>query len=251
MSAQFAEPVDPWLGPMQTALCDRFDTVIEAAPTHPGLMALGLPWSGRDAHAETMQHARYRATLIAIACDRGEGSVSLDERADVSYRIAPDDALRLAEGLAGAARIALAAGATTVSTLYPDRLEITAAGATPEALDAFAAELRRRAEKRTPLSLFSAHQMGTARMGATPTGSASNGAGRAGATSAPQAGVIDPEGRVYGVEGLLVTDASAFPTASGVNPMLTIMALAHRATRALIARRSATTSSGSPARSRS
>jgi choline dehydrogenase-like flavoprotein len=238
ISAQFAQPVEPWLGPMQTAVCDRFDTVIEAAPTHPGLMALGLPWSGRDAHAETMSGARYRATLIAIARDRGDGSVGLDERADVSYRIAADDALRLAEGLAGAARIALAAGATTVSTLYPDRLEITAAEATPEALDAFDAELRRRAEKRMPLSLFSAHQMGTARMGT-------------GAISARQAGVIDPDGRVYGVEGLLVTDASAFPTASGVNPMLTVMALAHRATRALIARRGATASSGSPARSRS
>jgi choline dehydrogenase-like flavoprotein len=232
ISAQFAEPVEPWLGPMQTALCDRFDTVIEAAPTHPGIMAMGLAWSGRDAHADTMSDARYRATLIAIARDRGEGTVSLDGRDDVAYRIAPDDALRLAEGLAGAARIALAAGATRVSTLYRDRYELTAEEATPKALDAFEAELRRRAERRVPLSLFSAHQMGTARMGAT-AGDGSAGAEQA---HAGQAGVIDPDGRVYGVDGLLVADASAFPTASGVNPMLTVMALAHRATSALLAR---------------
>jgi choline dehydrogenase-like flavoprotein len=42
-----------------------------------------------------------------------------------------------------------------------------------------------------------------------------------------------------------------FPSASGVNPMLTIMALAHRAVSALIERRAATSSSGSLARSRS
>jgi hypothetical protein len=106
----------------------------------------------------------------------------------------------------------------------------------------FERELHRRAEARTPIALFSAHQMGTARMGASPADPS---------TGSGQAGAIDAEGRVYGVEGLVVTDASAFPTASGVNPMLTIMALSHRATRALIARRAATSTSDSPARSRS
>jgi choline dehydrogenase-like flavoprotein len=33
---------------------------------------------------------------------------------------------------------------------------------------------------------------------------------------------------VYGVEGLFIADASGFPTASGVNPMLSVMALAYR-----------------------
>jgi choline dehydrogenase-like flavoprotein len=256
LSAEFAEPIDPWLGVMQSALCDRyadmdpstssgqagFGTVIEAAPTHPGLMAQGLNWTGREAHAETMTRARYRATLISLTRDRGEGSVGLDERADASYRIDAADAQRLATGLAAAARISFAAGAISVSTLYPDGLQLTAAEATPEGLDAFERELKRRAERRVPLALFSAHQMGTARMGAAPNDSPS-GPG--------QAGVIDPDGRVFGVEGLYVADASAFPSASGVNPMLTIMALAHRATSALIARRGASASSGSPARTRS
>jgi choline dehydrogenase-like flavoprotein len=58
--------------------------------------------------------------------------------------------------------------------------------------------------------LFSAHQMGTCRIGRDP-----------------HVAVCDGTGQVFGVRGLYVADASAFPASSGVNPMLTIMALAH------------------------
>jgi choline dehydrogenase-like flavoprotein len=40
--------------------------------------------------------------------------------------------------------------------------------------------------------------------------------------------VVDPLGRVWGYDNLLVVDGSLFPQASGVNPMLTIMAMARR-----------------------
>jgi choline dehydrogenase-like flavoprotein len=61
------------------------------------------------------------------------------------------------------------------------------------------------------MRLFSAHQMGTCRMGADP------------ATS-----VASPTGELHDTPGVWIGDASAFPTASGTNPMITIMALAHR-----------------------
>lgn len=60
----------------------------------------------------------------------------------------------------------------------------------------------------------SAHQMGTCRMSSSEHG-------RAGEPP----GVVDPKGKVWRVEGLYVADASVFPSASGVNPMVTNMAV--------------------------
>ena len=65
--------------------------------------------------------------------------------------------------------------------------------------------------------LFSAHQMGTCRMGADP-----------------QTSVANPYGELHDTPGVWIGDASAFPTASGTNPMITIMALAHRTGEAIL-----------------
>lgn len=35
-------------------------------------------------------------------------------------------------------------------------------------------------------------------------------------------------GQVHGVDGLFIAGATGFPTASGANPMLSVMALAYR-----------------------
>jgi cholesterol oxidase len=47
--------------------------------------------------------------------------------------------------------------------------------------------------------------------------------------SGPDTGVIDPENRVFGYRNLLVCDGSAVPANPGVNPSLTITAMAERA----------------------
>ena len=63
----------------------------------------------------------------------------------------------------------------------------------------------------------SAHQMGTCRM-----------------SSHVGDGVVDPRGRVWGTEDLVVADASVFPSASGVNPMVTNMAISDWIARCLV-----------------
>ena len=66
--------------------------------------------------------------------------------------------------------------------------------------------------------MFSAHQMGTCRMGKDPKTS-----------------VAGPFGELHDTPGVWIGDASAFPTASGVNPMLSVMGLAHRTAEAIAA----------------
>jgi choline dehydrogenase-like flavoprotein len=47
--------------------------------------------------------------------------------------------------------------------------------------------------------------------------------------------VADPTGQLHDTPGVWIGDASAFPTSSGTNPMITIMALARRTAEAMLA----------------
>jgi len=51
----------------------------------------------------------------------------------------------------------------------------------------------------------------------------------------PQTSVADPNGQLHDTPGVWIGDGSAFPTSSGTNPMLTILALADRTADKLIA----------------
>lgn len=227
-SATFDEPVESWLGPMQSAYSDAFSyrqgnygAKIEVAPSHPGMAASGTPWRGAAAHAAVMDEMRNSATLIAIARDRDPGRISLDDEAAIDYRLSAFDGANLLAGLAGAVDIAFAAGARRVRTLHVRPIEIPRETWNARARDELAERLRRIGIAPLRQPLFSAHQMGTAPMGGDPSTS-----------------VVDAAGRVHGVAGLLVADASLFPQASGVNPMLTIMAMARRVALVHVASRS-------------
>ena len=58
--------------------------------------------------------------------------------------------------------------------------------------------------------------------------------------SDPSTGVVDPRNRIFGYEGLYVCDGAAIPANPGVNPSLTITALAERAMAAIPAKDGAT-----------
>jgi len=116
----------------------------------------------------------------------------------------------LRRALAGAAELLEAAGAREIWAPVARWIRYRPGG--PRAREEWLARLDAAGWGANQLLLVTFHQMASCRMGASARSS-----------------VVDPEHRVWGVRGLYVADASVFPTASGVNPMLTIMAIAHRA----------------------
>ncbi|MEO5903785.1 MAG: GMC family oxidoreductase [Gemmatimonadaceae bacterium] len=223
IGALFPQRIAAWYGPPQTVVCNQFASLrdgygfrIETAPAHPGLLALATPWTGARSHRKQMQTSANKALLIVLVRDRSTGTVTIDGngRPQIDYKPGTGEKAMLREGMSQASRILHAAGAEGIQTLHTIPLSM---GSTGEASTNHSADIESlcSAIARSPagdnhLALFSAHQMGTCRMGRD----------RASA-------VCDANGEVFGASGLFIGDASAFPGSSGVNPMITIMALAH------------------------
>jgi choline dehydrogenase-like flavoprotein len=243
IAARLAEPVEMWHGVTQAANSAQFALpgpaasdgpgpahggfLIETAPGHPGLIALAFPWESRAAAARLMAAIRYFSPLIAIVADRDHGRLgqSRHGHARVEYRISRRDADSARRALVEMARLARAGGAEAILALGTPPAWWSAAGASSSRTwRSYLEHLSRFDFRPNRGTLFSAHQMGTARAGAEPG-------------SHP----CDPQGRVRAdrlgiiVRGLYVADTSLFPTASGVNPMVSVMLLAARTSRTVLA----------------
>jgi choline dehydrogenase-like flavoprotein len=214
----------PWWGPPQAAVCDQFADledpspfVIEATHFAPGLFAAAASAMPAADHKAFMAGMNSAAVLIAILGDQGAGRVVLDDHGEplISYPLNdPRDSAGLRRALAELARVHAAAGAREIHGL--------ARGSRPwrrgQAVESFVLELQTAALGAAGHPLFSAHQMGTARMGLDPASS-----------------VASPRGELHDTPGVWIGDTSAFPTALGTNPMVTCMALARRTADAIAA----------------
>ncbi len=211
-----------WSGVPQSVLGDAFAEIegaygfrIECPQGYPGILAASFPWWGSRAHREWMSEVRHAAPFIAIVRDRGDGRITIDRDGEpvIDYACADLERRLLTRAMVECARIHIAAGARRVFTLHTPPL-VYDGGPIEPFLDAIGT----RGVAANRVTLFSAHQMGSCRIGASAADS-----------------VADPDGQVRGARGLFVTDASAFPSAAGVNPMLTVMALARRTASRMVA----------------
>ena len=235
VGALMDEPVDMWRGTMQAIRSLQFGQdeaahrryVVESAPGHPGLLALVLPWEGSALHARLMARARQFSPLIAVTRDGGEGRTRLTRagRVRIDYDLDELGRATLRHALVSMARLARAGGARDILAVGMPLARHRVAG--PGETQEFAAfEERLRTMDFAPHrgTFASAHQMGTIRMGADPGSHPADERGRVRA---------DSRGRI--VAGLYVADASTFPTGLGLNPMLSVMAMARRVSRTVLA----------------
>jgi choline dehydrogenase-like flavoprotein len=222
----FEHRIAAWEGAPQSIVCNEFAGLrngygfrLETAPAHPGLIGLSTPWTGARSHREEMQMSARAALIIVLVRDKSGGRVTIDKagRPVIDYRPGTGEQAMIREGLVRGARAMDAAGALGVHTVHTRPLAVGdgAPGAQRFAdIEGLCAAIYRSRVTDNHLGLFSAHQMGTCRMGRNSS-----------------AAVCDERGEVFGVRGLFIADASAFPGSSGVNPMISVMALADHTAR--------------------
>lgn len=171
----------------------------------PEALAAGVAGFG-EVHKETMSRIARLGAFAATIREETTGSVQTSRRRrarSVRYRLREADRRQILRAMGVASELAFAAGAEEV---YPAIRSMPRLSAPDEA--------RALPEARTPLRdirLEGWHPIGTARM-----------------SDDPERGVTDSHGRLHGLRDLYVADASLFPTSTGPNPQLTVMALSLR-----------------------
>ena len=223
LTGRYDAPQNPWQGPIQSALVDEFadpaakgedasGILIECIASQVGATAATLPWNGAAEHKRRMASMSHMAALVAIIADHGSGRITIDGGGNAVHHYPADDPRDQAawyKGLGLLARMHEAAGASEIWPLTPAAPTMT--WRRGDDLDAAI-----RSWQQVPLGygghyLGSAHQMGGARIGTDPLTS-----------------VAKPSGELHDVSGVWIGDTSVFPTALGVNPMVTCMAMARR-----------------------
>ncbi len=216
MAGTFSRPIRPFYGAPQSVACHHFaergpgkvSFFLEASPAQPVLAATALGGFGAEQEEQMSQLARTSA-LIALAVDgflpeEKGGTVSLrsDGRVRLDYPIRPEVWEALREGSKALARVHLAAGAEVVRSFHEDPVVIRS--------EADVALLDRAPWEPLRVAVFSAHPMGGCPMGRDPEKS-----------------VVDARLRVHWLDNVWIADGSVFPTALGVNPMESILGIAH------------------------
>ncbi len=212
-------PVQGWSGVIMSRYIPQFNNLdgigygvtLETAPVHPGIAALAFSWSNGEQHKRIMQRLANLSNIIIITRDRGSGHIALDSHGQpiLHYELSSYDKPHLMQGIVESLKIHRAAGAieiggphTTSRVYVPAQDNVN--------FEDYLQSVQAAGLRKNTFALLSAHQMSSCRMGANPA-----------------YGALDPMGETFEVRNLFVADGSALPTATGVNPMLTIMGVSH------------------------
>jgi choline dehydrogenase-like flavoprotein len=206
--ALFDDRVDQTQGIPQGYTIDHFadeGLMFEGGSLPFDVAAVGVPWTGRR-FVELMERFPYLATFGFMIQDtsRGEVREGFGGSPLVIYNMNKRDTALMQRGVELLCEVFQAAGARRVLPLAAGCDEVS----TPEAL----AQLKAKRLRAGDIEMAAFHPLGTCRIGVDP------------ATSC-----VGPDHEAHDVAGLYVCDGSAVPSSLGVNPQMTIMALALRA----------------------
>jgi choline dehydrogenase-like flavoprotein len=211
IAARFPHPVDHGDVPMHRVTEFAPNLTIGGSASRKGHVALAVADAGLDPHEALEEWEHVSVYYAAIRSDAGGRVLAVPgvRSPVVTYRLTDADLSRLARGLVHLGELLLAAGATA---LYPSVIGGRVARSVAD-LGSWWDEVDRRRANLMTVHLTSSVRMGEDRRRA----------------------VADSFGRVHGVEGLRVNDASLLPDAPGVNPQAAIMTIALRNSEHLLA----------------
>ncbi|GEP56632.1 GMC family oxidoreductase N-terminal domain-containing protein [Reyranella soli] len=211
--AQHDHPFLNYYGFPKTYYCDDFeeqdDYILETCMYFPFTTAKSLAGFGAE-HSALMADFRRLQMILVLVSDQAEEGNRITPDADgnpvLHYTLSERTLDALVDSQRIAAKIFFAGGAARVHAPAADRFLIDKADS-----DQVDQLIDRRHLKLGKISIASAHPMGGCRIGTDPKNSVTN-----------------DRGKVHGLDWLYVADGSLFPGSSGVNPYVTIMALADR-----------------------
>ncbi|MGE5184348.1 MAG: FAD-dependent oxidoreductase [Acidobacteriota bacterium] len=205
--AEFDEQILPWKGiPQGYSIEELHDEgILYEGATVPLEMTMGMTTLIGPELVRLAESFDHVASFGFLVEDTSRGKVGeVLGQPVIQYWLQDEDVAHMKRGLDVLARVFFAAGARAVHTGI--------AGFDVLRSEAELAELRRAKLRAWDFDVSAYHPLGTARMGIDPTSS-----------------VIGPDHQVHDCAGLYIVDGSAVPTSLGVNPQVTIMALATRA----------------------
>ncbi len=203
--ALFDEEINMADGVPQAYYIDEFadeGIMFEGAAVPPGVASMTLPGLGPK-HRDLMLNYPNLSQFGVMVSDTSRGEVKqVGGQTIIRYDLDDRDVALLKKAIVILVEIYWAAGAKAV---FPGTSVF------PELRNGEMSRLREHNFKADELELMAFHPLGTCRMGREPESS-----------------VVDGNLQVHGVEGLYISDGSVIPSALGVNPQLTIMALSTR-----------------------
>ena len=212
------EEIRPWEGTLQAIYSDQhrnlsgnFGVKYETTALHPCLYSAFLPWRDPMQHRELLAALPRLVGIGILLRDRDAGFVQLDAQGEpvVRYALSRFDREHMRAGLAGAAQILETAGARRIFSSQTKWVAYEPGRAGN--LQQFCRDADACGWSAGRCVYYSFHLMGSARLGGSPKTSATN-----------------PDGETWEARNLYVMDGSSFPCSSGVNPMISIEAIAHR-----------------------
>ncbi len=213
--ALFEEEIDMSRGiPQATAIEDyaHEGLMFEGASQPFDVTAVAIPWVG-ERFMDVMSRYQHVASFGLMIQDKSRGSVRAGPGGMpmIFYNLGQKDVAQMQRGMGILSEVFLRAGAKRVMPMVHGMEEITN--------DAGLTRLREMKMRAGDFEVSAYHPLGTCRMGTDPRRSC-----------------VGPDGEAHDVAGLYVADGSVIPSSLGVNPQMTIMALALRTAEVLDAR---------------